>query len=223
MKTLFDISVPEFLRSLGSVAMTASEDTTRPYLNSILIRSVDGKREIVATDGHCLALWTDKGNAVDRPDFETLLPLAFVESILRRAKQTKGTLCGATFEREGTRVSVTLGDGTLSADEVTSVHFLPFAQVIPAPKTRNVKNPCQGTGLATTYLMRGAKMFDNAFKGQPEKRDSGVYVEFPEDVESPVVMMREGFPLLFVVMPVRLRSARDRDESPVPAERRPKA
>ena len=73
-------------------------------------------------------------------------------------------------------------------------------------------------------------MFDNAFKGQPEKRDSAVYVEFPEDVESPIVMTREGFPLLFVVMPVRLRSIRDGngspvlvDESPVPVERRPKA
>ena len=230
------VETSELIRAFGSVVQLASDDFTRPHMNGILVRqrcasqlAPLGTLEVVATDGHGLALWTstpthDEGEK-SFGDFEVIVPLASVKEILAMAKRAK--IGEVTFEgkNQSSPIEVRIGiiGASLTFRPPMGVMFPPFEQIIPKPE---IRTPGQGIGVGVDLLCRSLKAFDLAIVGLKESNGKAiktkpVYIEYPSGDHDPIVLAREGCPLLVVVMPCRLYDMKGEDKNNAPKSRRP--
>lgn len=112
-------------RLIGRVVKSASEDTTRAHVNSVLLRVTEGTATAVATDGHRMAIATCETSATGALDVLLALPAAQDIVKLGTDTVTVTTSHGAVFLRVGAAMfSAKIPDG----------QFPPYEQVIPDVK-----------------------------------------------------------------------------------------
>lgn len=190
MSILFSLN----LRALKSVAITASTDETRYYLNGVNLVHTPSGVIMVATDGHRMLLvkqdWTDIApNAEFKP---TIVPLAFIKKI----KLVRGIdLADCTIGEDGSILIKYAGEtmGTQAVDAT----FPDWRRTVPSKPHSNV--PAQFNADYMADFAAAGKMLSNA-------KDARQPV-ISHDGDKPALVNwyfgeREGLQAVGVLMPI---------------------
>jgi DNA polymerase-3 subunit beta len=170
MSVLFSLN----LRALKSVAITASTEETRYYLNGVNLVHTPSGCIMVATDGHRMMLvkqdWTDiLPNAEFKP---TIVPLAFIKKI----KLVRGIdLADCTIGNDGAILIKYAGEtmGTQAVDGT----FPDWRRIVPKTPPSNI--PAQFNADYVADFAAAGRMLSNA-----------------KDARQPVISHDDGNPAL---------------------------
>jgi len=200
------------LRALKSVAITASTEETRYYLNGVcLVHSAAGLI-MVATDGHRMSVvkqdWTD--TVPETPFAQVIVPLAFIKKI----KLARGIDHGELTLGEGGSITIKYVGETMGTNAVDG-SFPDFRRIIPSKPHSNV--PAQFNASYIEDFAASGRMLSNA-----------------KDARQPVISHDDGNPALVnwyfgegqgleafgVLMPIRVK---DHHHKPAPSWALPEA
>lgn len=95
-------------KALKAISLFAPEDDVRYFLNGVLIDSTGTEVRLVATDGHCLALYRLQEEA---PVGRAILPIEDVKDTLKVPKTISHKETPFEVEIQDTAVTVTHGNG----------------------------------------------------------------------------------------------------------------
>lgn len=199
MKLSFKIAA--FHSALRACVLHASKDTTRPHLNSVLVRLLEsGRVDMVATDGHRLAIYrfyeTDVTNRGDT--FEALIPLDDCLAWLKLAgKEREGDI---TIDTEASTLATSLAPRALTFTKL-HVPFPSYAQVLPKTVAPHVAacNPAYLLDACTAFrqLARDAKVVRGTVPNE------SVMVRGGESLDPIQVTCPEIDNFAIVIMPMR--------------------
>jgi hypothetical protein len=183
------------LRALKSVAITASTEETRYYLNGVcLVHSASGLI-MVATDGHRMSVvkqdWTD---TIPEATFaQVIVPLAFIKKI----KLTRGIDHGELTLGEGGSITIKYVGETMGTQAVDGV-FPDWRRIIPSKPHSNV--PAQFNADYIADFAAAGRLLSNA-------KDARQPV-ISHDSDNPALVSwyfgeGEGLEAFGVLMPIR--------------------
>lgn len=194
MSVLFSLN----LRALKSVAIVASTEETRYYLNGVNLVHTPSGCIMVATDGHRMALvkqdWTDiVPNAEFKP---TIVPLAFIKKI----KLVRGIdLANCTIGEDGSILIKYAGEtmGTQAVDGT----FPDWRRIVPKTAPSNI--PAQFNADYVSDFWAAGKLLSN------DKSAQGPVIS--HDDGNPALVNwyygeRSGLEAVGVIMPIRTSS-----------------
>ncbi len=214
VKFRVSVDVAQLQRGLGAVRVMAGEDETRPHMRAVLLRASGMDLTLCAIDGHCMALWEGVGmNAVDG---EVLLPLPFVDELLRATRKMVAYSRVTISVKDSTigYAAITPGDSVLLDFAPVNAAFPPFRQVIP--KQGRTPVIC---GISSTLLAKAAKALEAAWPHRGWKRANepdpapGAMLEFG-DKDEPVVFSSAEVPQLTILVMPYVTSLAPRREMP---------
>lgn len=133
----------QYAKIVGSVAIAASLDGSRPHLNAVHFGVKDHQLSVAGTNGHWLAFWELKNFAPDADDASALIPLSAIKRSLRYA--------GRSESQRASKVVLDFGANTISAEHDTAeskktlvakykpvdASFPPYHQIVPAVSDRH--------------------------------------------------------------------------------------
>lgn len=124
----WQIEAPLFKKALQQVVFTASSDETRPVLTGILIKSIDGKLVMVATDSYRLA---EKQLGKESKDVHLLIPATALQDLLRVLGDD---VTEVKIKHDDQQVLFKVGDIELVARQVDG-KYPDYEKLIPASFT----------------------------------------------------------------------------------------
>jgi hypothetical protein len=187
---VFNISAADLCRALRSVVPFAETDLSRAHLACVHFRCVAGRLNIVATNGHALAVWR-----ADVPHsgrwLEFSAPLSEAKRIMEHAKIYKAV---ETLTVSEGHVSFPVGLTFATGPDP----FPPYTKVVP--RLRPTKQ--SWIGLSTGYMAKVASAFKHAAGDGKAHAVRAIFGESPLD---PIVFEGESArELLVVLMPMRV-------------------
>jgi DNA polymerase-3 subunit beta len=128
----WDISLSLFKKALNQVVFAASSDETRPVLTGVLIKSINKKLYLAATDSYRLA---EKQIATINEDIEMLIPASALQDLIRVMDDNDTKL---TIKNDGQQVLFQTEDIELVSRQVDG-QYPDYAQLIPTNFTTTAK------------------------------------------------------------------------------------
>lgn len=194
MKITFDVR--EFVSAIKVVSDHASADTTRPHINCVHVRLLSESVDIVATDGHRLALYRFASPRFDlsanSAGATATIPLSVVLAFVKSAKGQKSG--PATID--SVKGTISAGAVSVSWDTADAPMFPPYEQIMPK-KLAPLSMP-----IDAHYVCEAADAFC-ALAKSTSTRTRMLSIMGSGEL-SPVVFTSQCVPeLLIVIMPVR--------------------
>ncbi len=127
----------ELSQNIEAAIYAVSTDETRPFINSLLFEERDGKLNLVATDGHRLAVLRNCSSV----DQKWLVPLNAVRELARlcyESASNKGDNHAVIFYPETNNLFVTVNGFQFSC-KLAEGNFPPFNQIIPSTWEKLIK------------------------------------------------------------------------------------
>ena len=138
MSEAYTISLEELKTMVGKVRFAITHEETRFQLNGALLKIQPSKMEMVATDGHRMALINfpkgGNGNTKKGSDFTVLIPRKALEEILRLEGDEDGTV---RFGVSDNQLFFDAGERRLMA-RLIDVNFPNYMEVISRDNDRRV-------------------------------------------------------------------------------------